>query len=146
MGVHIKILGWFFLIYAMLMGLMVLVGHYGFYMSLQDTSSSVFAGQFSYSDRYFEFFENYGISPLQLLATFWHIISGFAFGYGILYYKEWARLLGLVIASVELLITLGQFFNYAFAMTDLIVVALVIYMFWVLLSKDVSGKCRKVAN
>jgi hypothetical protein len=137
MGTHVKILGYFYIGFSAIITLMVLVGHISFFFQFSESMNSVMASEMSFSEKYFDFFGKYGITPFGLLNTLFNITTGFAFGYGILRYREWARLLGILLA-------LPNVIKFGPDVTSVIQMALSLYTFWVLLSKDVSDKCRTV--
>lgn len=143
---HIIFLAVIHLLIGIFVSVMLLVSHYSFVSSLSDVGGSVVGGEIfnrrGIYDKYTEFFGMYGITPLSNLVSLFNAVASVSFGYGVLKYKEWARLLGLVLAGVGLLAALYNFFEDAYSTTFFIQSALSAYMFWVLSSAAVREKCE----
>jgi hypothetical protein len=144
MDKHVKILGWLNIIFGIVIGSMVLIAHISFFVQLSDSMSSVMSSELSFSQKYIDFFGRHDVTPFKVLISVASVIAWLAFGIGILRYKEWARLLGLVIAGTALLFTTGELLNFGLGLTQIVQIGICIYSFWVLLSKEVTQRCAAV--
>ena len=144
---HVKILGWFYIVCGIFIGVIMLIGHVVFFGQLNEILNSAVSSELTLSqlyELYFGFFAKYGITQFRLLNSVLSVISWLAFGIGILWYREWARLLGLVIVGAALLFSTSDLLHFGPGIVTVLQIALCIYSFWVLLSKEVTQKCAAI--
>src|SRR5215813_12865080 len=100
---HIIILAAIFLFFGITLGILFIHAHILFFSissklfeesSVIDTSSSIFQRWLDDFRIYMNYFGKLGANPPLALIT---IITSITFGYGLLKYKPWARILGFVL-------------------------------------------------